>query len=573
MPRKIAARRKSAPTGSQTMLTFYIAVFILLAVSFGVFTASQITGFQIICVNQPINSLGATGATTSSITLMWTTPEAGQLCSGESIVQYDLKRAASQTTLQGWGSGTTTISAPTPCGTDCQDSATASSLSRGTTYYFGIKYKVSSGTWTAISNIVSRTTLDNPGAPQSLTATASAGQITLTWSAPTSTGGTPITGYKIFRATTSGGQGTTPLATVSGTTLTHADNAVSAETAYYYKVKAVNSVGDSPLSSEASATTPPTITVPGAPILLSATAGDKNATLEWSAPTDTGGATITDYKIHRGMISGVYTAVIPIADETATSYVDTNSPTGLTNDQTYYYKISAVNSAGEGTKSNEMSATPFAAAQAATKCSDGTDYAQCAATKPKYCDDGNLVDKASLCGCPTGQTVSGETCIAPTTTVTPTDTTVTDVTPTETTTVQPAEDFDVLEGKARSAIVVAESAIRIAKEDKKNVTDAVALYNSAVSAYNSEDYQISLDKAKAATDAAQTAKLIEQQPVAELPVTAIIALVVVIAIGGAIAYYYKNIYKKKAAVAPAPQQPPAPQAPPAPAPSQRARVR
>ena len=38
----------------------------------------------------------------------------------------------------------------------------------------------------------------------------------------------------------------------------------------------------------------------------------------------------------------------------------------------------------------------------AMTCSDGTAYSQCSATKPKYCDNGNLVDKCSVCGCPSG---------------------------------------------------------------------------------------------------------------------------------------------------------------------------
>ena len=33
-------------------------------------------------------------------------------------------------------------------------------------------------------------------------------------------------------------------------------------------------------------------------------------------------------------------------------------------------------------------------------CSDGTPYGQCSQTKPKYCDNGRLIDKCSICGCP-----------------------------------------------------------------------------------------------------------------------------------------------------------------------------
>lgn len=42
------------------------------------------------------------------------------------------------------------------------------------------------------------------------------------------------------------------------------------------------------------------------------------------------------------------------------------------------------------------------------KCSDGTLYGQCSATKPKYCDNGSLVDKCSSCGCPANYSCQGD---------------------------------------------------------------------------------------------------------------------------------------------------------------------
>jgi len=45
------------------------------------------------------------------------------------------------------------------------------------------------------------------------------------------------------------------------------------------------------------------------------------------------------------------------------------------------------------------------------KCADGTPYGQCSTNKPKYCDNGTLVDKASLCGCPAGSKISGNYCL------------------------------------------------------------------------------------------------------------------------------------------------------------------
>ena len=45
------------------------------------------------------------------------------------------------------------------------------------------------------------------------------------------------------------------------------------------------------------------------------------------------------------------------------------------------------------------------------KCADGTLYGQCSANKPKYCEAGQLIDKASKCGCPSGSKISGNHCV------------------------------------------------------------------------------------------------------------------------------------------------------------------
>lgn len=47
-------------------------------------------------------------------------------------------------------------------------------------------------------------------------------------------------------------------------------------------------------------------------------------------------------------------------------------------------------------------------------CLDGTPYNSCSSSKPKYCSNGVLINKASLCGCPSGQVASGDACTTPT---------------------------------------------------------------------------------------------------------------------------------------------------------------
>lgn len=92
-----------------------------------------------------------------------------------------------------------------------------------------------------------------PGAPGSLTATASPGQVVLTWTAASANPSAPVTAYTVYRGTTSGGE---TLLTTLGVVLTYTDTAVTGGATYYYKVSATNLVGEGALSSEASAAVP-----------------------------------------------------------------------------------------------------------------------------------------------------------------------------------------------------------------------------------------------------------------------------------------------------------------------------
>ncbi|HTW05930.1 MAG TPA: Ig-like domain repeat protein [Acidimicrobiales bacterium] len=89
-----------------------------------------------------------------------------------------------------------------------------------------------------------------PGAPTGLSATPGNGQVSLSWSAPTSDGGSPITSYNVYEGTSSGGE--TLFAITSGTT--YPVTGLSNGTKYYFEVTALNGVGEGPDSNEAFAT-------------------------------------------------------------------------------------------------------------------------------------------------------------------------------------------------------------------------------------------------------------------------------------------------------------------------------
>ena len=102
------------------------------------------------------------------------------------------------------------------------------------------------------------------------------------------------------------------------------------------------------------------VTVPSAPT-LSATAGNAQAVLAWTDGTN-GGATISSHKIYEGASSGAETAVA------TTTGASPYTLTGLTNGSPAYLKLSAVNSAGEGALSAEVSVTPVAATGYVSAC-------------------------------------------------------------------------------------------------------------------------------------------------------------------------------------------------------------
>ena len=186
-----------------------------------------------------------------------------------------------------------------------------------------------------------------PGAPTGLTATPGNTQVTLSWAAPASDGGSPVTGYDLYVGTTADLTGDAPVARVTGTVVTV--TSLVNGTRYYFRVTAVNRVGEGPASNEVSAVP---LTVPGAPAGLTATPGNSRVTLSWAAPAS-GGAAISGYIIYEGTRPGGENRN-PVNGSlvTTTSY----TVTGLTNGTTYYFRVIAVNAAGQGPLSAEAPA-------------------------------------------------------------------------------------------------------------------------------------------------------------------------------------------------------------------------
>jgi hypothetical protein len=279
-------------------------------------------------------SLTATALSSSEIYLSWTAPNNGGSAITDYIIEYKLSADTSYTTFRDHVTGKT--------------GGTVTGLASGLSYDFKVSAINGIGTGPA-SNVASATpsTATAPDAPTSLSATAiSTSDINLIWTAPADDGGSPITGYMIHR------NGVMIVDDTASTGTTYSDTGLEPGTTYTYVVMAINAIGASIPSNEATATPSATIdtpddTVPDAPTSLTATAlSSSEINLSWTAPENNGGSPITGYMIYRGDDEVVDCC-------TGTTYSDDN----LDPETEYAYTVMAINAIGASEESNGASAT------------------------------------------------------------------------------------------------------------------------------------------------------------------------------------------------------------------------
>lgn len=124
-----------------------------------------------------------------------------------------------------------------------------------------------------------RFTPDTPTAPQNLQAISGNGQVKLSWRVPASNGGSAITGYNIYRGTTSRGE---TFLINPGNKTNYTITSLTPGQTYWFIVQAVTVIGNGTNSTEQSATVP---SVPSAPA-LTATAGNTQVVLTWTVPSN-----------------------------------------------------------------------------------------------------------------------------------------------------------------------------------------------------------------------------------------------------------------------------------------------
>src|SRR5271155_244182 len=236
---------------------------------------------------------------------------------------------------------TTTGGPYTQIATQAAASDTDTGLSNGTKYFYVVSAYNSAGQSANSAEVNATPVLPPPAAPTGLAAAAGNAQVSLSWTASAT-----ATSYHVKRSTSSG----TETQIAAPTSSSYTDTGLSNGTKYYYEVSAVNSGGESANSSEVSATPVAPVNPPATPTGLQATGGNAQVSLSWNAST---GA--ASYDVKRATASGgPYNTAV--ASPTATNYTDTT----VTNGPTYYYVVSAVNTAGQSANSAQASATPAA---------------------------------------------------------------------------------------------------------------------------------------------------------------------------------------------------------------------
>src|SRR5690606_27234243 len=164
-------------------------------------------------------------------------------------------------------------------------------LANGVTYTFTVTATNAIGTGpasTPSNSVTPQATATVPTAPAAVTATAGDAQATVSFAAPASDGGSPITGYTAtsFPGGISASGSGSPIV-VAG--LTNG-------TPYTFTVTATNAIGMGPASAPSNSVTPQApAAVPGPPTAVTATAGDGQATISFVPPASDGGSPITGY--------------------------------------------------------------------------------------------------------------------------------------------------------------------------------------------------------------------------------------------------------------------------------------
>ncbi len=179
------------------------------------------------------------------------------------------------------------------------------------------------------SGLTALTPEARPGPPTGASATRGNAQAMVSWTAPASSGTSPITGYTV--ASTPAGFG----CTTAGATSCVVGGLTNGQS-YTFRVTAANSSGPGSASDPSNAVIPAAVPYP--PTGASAARGNGSATVTWVAPVNGGGSPIS-----------LYTVTSTPGGLTCTNTAASGCTVGgLTNGVSYTFSVTATNAVGMG---------------------------------------------------------------------------------------------------------------------------------------------------------------------------------------------------------------------------------
>ena len=188
-----------------------------------------------------------------------------------------------------------------------------------------------------------------PGAPRLRARADGETAISVSWDAPTDTGGADITGYELQWSADGSDNSYATLTTTTGSVRAYTHGGLKPGDTRHYQVRARNPAGWGEYSSSSSATT--LTGVPTAPNLTARANGATEIKLTWIKPDDRGSA-IRRYELEASDDGNDWNTLDFSISPNESEYVDD----GLTGGTTKHYRIRAVNLNGNGQWSTVRSA-------------------------------------------------------------------------------------------------------------------------------------------------------------------------------------------------------------------------
>ena len=277
----------------------------------------------------PLSVTATSNANTQSV-VTWNAPASN---GGSAILGYSI--LATDTTTAANGGQT--------CATTTATTCTVTGLTNGDQYIFAVSAINAVGvSANDSSNVVRPATA--PGAPTITKVAPGTGLVTVTWTAPTATGGTPVASYRVIAE-----PGAAFCHVPRGTTSCRISGLRNG-THYTFTMTATNAAGTS-VASLASASVQPR-SLPSAPLIVSTSVVGNNVTVRWKAPVSNGGVRLIGYNVYVGtQPNGAATRLARPVPYTQFGYTFQ-----VPNGHVAYVIVRAVNVAGIGPFSNQVAA-------------------------------------------------------------------------------------------------------------------------------------------------------------------------------------------------------------------------